>query len=161
GAERLELLARLGAERTVDLTGEDLVAAVREATGGRGADIVIDPVGGEVFDASRRCVAWEGHLVTIGFASGTIPTVPANHVLLKNYSVTGLHCGAYREHDPEAMRTAHEALLRLYAEGEIEPLVYPLPAGTEPPEALALLERGGVYGKLVLPVGAGSNSSIA
>jgi NADPH2:quinone reductase len=159
GSERLELLTRLGAGRAIDLDEGDMVAAVRAATAGRGADIVVDPVGGEIFEASRRCVAWEGLLLTVGFASGEIPTVPANHVLLKNYSVAGLNCGAYRRHDPAAMRAAHEALLRLYEEGAIAPLLYPLPAATEAPAALALLERGGVYGKLVL--GGGSNSSIA
>src|SRR5437879_2740680 len=91
GAAKVDVAKRLGAEVAIDYTREDFVAAVKQATGGRGADIVFDPVGGEVFEKSTKCIAFEGRIVVIGFTSGRFPEVRANHLPVKNYSVVGLH----------------------------------------------------------------------
>ena len=116
----------LGADLVVDTTEADFVAAVKDFTDGRGADVVIDPIGGEVFAASRRCIAWEGRLVVVGFMSNEIPSVAANQVLLKNFSVVGLNMGAYRQRAPHTAQQAHAALLELYASGALRPVLHAL-----------------------------------
>ncbi|HEX5497541.1 MAG TPA: NADPH:quinone oxidoreductase family protein [Mycobacteriales bacterium] len=141
---------QLGAHEAVDYNDQDVVTRIRELTSGRGADVVFDPVGGDVFDASRRCVAFEGRLLVIGFAGGRIPQVAAGHVLVKNYSVVGVHWGLYRRHDPDYVRSVHDALARLYAQGAIEPLVgLELPLDRAPEALRALADRATV-GKVVL-----------
>src|SRR5919202_4060604 len=142
GARKTEVCTQLGADHVVDYTTEDFVPVVKEVTGGHGADIVYDPVGGDVFDKSRKCIAFEGRLVVVGFTSGRIPEAPANHLLVKNYSVVGLHWGLYRKYDPAIFGMVHEQLVRLVDEGYVDPLVggvYPL---EEAPAALkALADR--------------------
>lgn len=129
---------------------EDFVEVVRRETEGRGADVIFDPVGGETFDRSRRCVAWEGRLLVVGFASGTIADAPTNHALLRNYAVMGLHWAAYRERSPQLLRAVHDDLLELYARRAIRPLLYAPEREPAVPEALALLERGETYGRVVV-----------
>jgi len=147
---KLGLLRDLGADHVVDYTAEDFVPVVKEVTGGHGADVVYDPVGGDVFDRSRRCIAFEGRLVVVGFASGRIPSVPAGHVLVKNYSVVGLHWGLYRSVDPQVVADAHEQLARLYAAGSIRPLVSERVPMAEAPAALTRLASRGTVGKVVV-----------
>jgi len=124
GPDKVAVCTRLGADVAIDYLSEDFVAAVKGATGGRGADVIYDPVGGDVFDRSRRCIAWEGRLLVIGFTSGRIPQLPTNHVLLKNYAVMGVYAGDYRTRDPAVLREAHNALLQLYSQGAIRPLIH-------------------------------------
>jgi NADPH2:quinone reductase len=150
GPRKTEICRSLGADHVIDYTAEDFVPIVKEITGGHGADVIYDPVGGDVFDGSRRCIAFEGRLVVVGFTSGRIPSAPANHVLVKNYSVVGLHWGLYRKHDPAVMGTVHEELCRLFADGAIDPLigqVLPLDAA---PQAMAAIADRGTVGKVVL-----------
>src|SRR3954467_10751473 len=123
GERKTEVCRQLGADHVIDYTAEDFVPIVKEVTGGHGADIVYDPVGGDVFDQSRRCIAFEGRLVVVGFTSGRIPEEPANHLLVKNYSVVGRHWGLYRKHDPAVFGMVHEQLTRLVEEGHVDPLV--------------------------------------
>lgn len=150
GQRKTEVCTQLGADHVVDYTTEDFVPVVKEVTGGHGADIVYDPVGGDVFDKSRKCIAFEGRLVVVGFTSGRIPEAPANHLLVKNYSVVGLHWGLYRKHDPAIFGMVHEQLLRLYEEGHIDPLVsQALPLDQAPAALKALADRSTV-GKVVL-----------
>ena len=104
GPAKAEAARALGADVVVDRRSEDFVAAVKEATGGRGADVVYDPVGGEAYQGSTKCVAFEGRIVVVGFAGGTIPAPALNHALVKNYSILGLHWGLYRE-GPRAHRS--------------------------------------------------------
>jgi len=156
GPDKVQVCRDLGAHEALDYRAEpDVAKRVRELTGGRGADVIWDPVGGDVFDASRKCVAFEGRLVVVGFAGGRIAEVPAGHVLVKNYSVVGLHWGLYRTAKPAVVAEAHEALLRMYAEGAIRPLVserLPLSAA---PDALTRLATRRTVGKVVLlPAGA-------
>jgi len=150
GPEKVEVCRRLGADVAIDYTAGDLVDAVREATAGRGADVIWDPVGGDVLDASRRCIAFEGRLVVVGFASGRIPEVPPNHVLVKNYSVVGLHWGLYRRKKPELIGQCHAELLKLYADGAVRPLVGQERPLTEAPEAYRDLAARRAVGKIVL-----------
>ncbi|MDX3096911.1 NADPH:quinone oxidoreductase family protein [Streptomyces sp. ME19-03-3] len=123
GPEKARTARELGADVVVDRTCEDFVAVVKEATGGRGADVVYDPVGGDAYTRSTKCVAFEGRILVVGFAGGTIPAPGLNHALVKNYSVVGLHWGLYNTHDPAAVRRCHEELTRLAAQGAIKPLV--------------------------------------
>jgi NADPH:quinone reductase len=153
GPEKVEVCKKLGAEVAVDYKEENFVDAVKEATGGRGADVIFDPVGGEVFDLSRRCVAFEGRIVVVGFTSGSIADAPTNHLLVKNYSVVGLHWGLYNKVAPELVVETHEALIELYQNGEIDPLIFKTVPFEEVPEALGLLGSRKTYGKLVTTPG--------
>ena len=153
GPEKVEVCEKLGAEVAVDYKEENFVDAVKEATEGRGADIIFDPVGGDVFDLSRRCVAFEGRIVIVGFTSGSIADAPTNHLLVKNYSVVGLHWGLYNKVAPELVVETHEALVELYQNGEIDPLIFKTVPFEEVPEALGLLGSRKTYGKLVTTPG--------
>jgi NADPH2:quinone reductase len=123
GPEKAKAARELGADLVVDRHSEDFVAAVKEATGGRGADVVFDPVGGDAYTKSTKCIAFEGRIVIVGFTSGTIPAPALNHALVKNYSILGLHWGLYNTHDPAAVRECPDTLTRLAAEGLVKPLV--------------------------------------
>lgn len=149
GPEKVEVCRGLGAEVALDYREEDVVAAVKELTGGRGADVIFDPVGGDVFDASRRCVAFEGRIVVVGFAGGRIAEAPTNHALVKNYSILGLHWGLYNRVMPDLPRRVHGELCRLYAAGDIDPLVYETVPFEEVPGALERLGSRKTYGKLL------------
>ncbi len=150
GTEKVRTCEALGADLAIDYTADDFVARVKEATAGRGADVVYDPVGGDTFDASRRCLAFEGRLVTVGFTSGRIPEAPANHVLLKNYSVVGVHLDQYYAWAPKAVQECHDDLVRLHAEGRIDPLVAHRHGFDEAPHALTSLGTRATRGKVVL-----------
>ena len=150
GAEKLEVAERAGADFLIDYREEDFVARVREVTQGRGADVVYDSVGREVFERSLKCIAWSGRLLVIGFASGTIPTVKANRILLKNIALVGLHWGAYAQHQPERVPEVFEALRELYAQGRIEPLVFRRYALEETGKALRDLVSRRTWGKLIV-----------
>jgi NADPH:quinone reductase-like Zn-dependent oxidoreductase len=150
GANKAEVCHQLGADVAIDYTSGDFVQGVKEATGGRGADVIWDPVGGDVFDASRRCIAFEGRLVVVGFASGRIPEAPPNHALVKNYSVVGLHWGLYRRKQPALIGQVHAELLKLYADGAIKPLVGQERPLTEAPDAYRDLAARLAVGKIVL-----------
>jgi NADPH:quinone reductase len=123
GERKAEVARALGADVVVDRLSEDFVEVVKEVTGGRGADVVYDPVGGESYLRSTKCIAFEGRILVIGFASGQIPTAALNHVLIKNYSVVGLHWGLYQAKDPQAIRDCHVQLGKLVADGLIRPLI--------------------------------------
>lgn len=150
GPAKTAVCRELGAHETIDYRSEDIVARVKEITGGHGADVIWDPVGGDVFDASRRCIAFEGRLVVVGFAAGRIPTVQAGHALVKNYSVVGLHWGLYRTVDPPVIEAAHAALTELYAAGKIKPLVSERVPMAGAPEALTRLAARATVGKVVV-----------
>ncbi|MFE6281403.1 NADPH:quinone oxidoreductase family protein [Streptomyces sp. NPDC057877] len=123
GAEKAAVARELGCDLVVDRRAEDVIATVKEATGGRGADVVFDPVGGEAYTQSTKVVAFEGRIVIIGFASGTIPSPGLNHALVKNYSIVGLHWGLYNTKNPKLVQHCHEQLTELAARGAIKPLV--------------------------------------
>jgi NADPH:quinone reductase len=150
GPEKVQVCRDLGADHVIDYTAEDFVPVVKEITGGSGADVVYDPVGGDVFDRSRKCIAFEGRLVVVGFTSGRIPEAKANHLLVKNYSVVGLHWGLYRKYDPAIFGMVHEQLTRLVEEGHVDPLVGEALPLDQAPQALAKLADRSTVGKVVL-----------
>ncbi|MFJ7152786.1 NADPH:quinone oxidoreductase family protein [Streptomyces sp. NPDC100445] len=123
GADKAAVARDLGCDVVVDRHAEDVVAAVKEATGGRGADVIYDPVGGAAYAQSAKLVAFEGRIVVVGFASGTIPSPALNHALVKNYAILGLHWGLYNTRNPELILRCHEELTELAAHGTIKPLV--------------------------------------
>jgi NADPH2:quinone reductase len=123
GPDKASVARRLGADVVIDRREEDFVAVVKSETGGRGADVIYDPVGGDVYQRSTKCIAFEGRLIVVGFAGGDIQNVPLNHVLVKNYSIVGLHWGLYNTQDPAAVRACHAALTELAAQGAVRPLV--------------------------------------
>ena len=115
GEQKTAFCQELGADLVIDYDSDDLYQGIMDATDGRGVDVVYDPVGGRYFDIARRLLAFEGRLLVVGFASGDIPSAPANHALVKNYSIVGVHMGAYRErHLPlvqQCYTEVHAALL--------------------------------------------------
>lgn len=150
GATKTELCRRLGADVVIDQQSDDLVTVVREATGGTGADVVFDPVGGDLFDQARRCVSFEGRLVVVGFASGRIADAPMNHLMVKNYSLLGLHWPGYEERRPDLVRAAHDEIVRLHHEGHVRPVVSETVPFEEVPDRLAALGAGRTTGKVVV-----------
>ena len=153
GAAKVALARELGAELAIDYDAEDWVEAVRSHTKGRGADVIFDPVGGEVGERSLRCLAWHGRYLVVGFASGPIPSLPANRFLLKEASAVGVFWGAANAADPGLRARIHAALLALYREGKVKPVArgrFPL---AEAEAALASLAGRSSVGKVVLEVG--------
>ncbi len=155
GPEKLEIARAHGADHLVDYRSEDIRERVKALTGGRGADVVFDPVGGEVFMASLRAVAWGGRLLVIGFAAGKVPEIPANLLLVKNLAVLGLYWGAYRQKAPALLRAQFETLTGWYAEGRLAPLVSHRLDLAEAGRALDLLLTRKATGKVVLTTGRG------
>jgi len=152
GPAKAALCRELGADHAIDYNAEDFVARVNEITGGRGADVVYDPVGGDVYDRSTKCIAWEGRILIIGFTGGRIAQAATNHVLVKNYSVVGVHWGNYRIHDPGQVDRWHDELMDLHARGLIAPYVSERVAFGDVPERLVALTSRGTTGKLVVDV---------
>jgi NADPH2:quinone reductase len=150
GAAKVEQCRMLGADLALDSRVDDIRHAVLDATEGEGADVVFDPVGGDLFDISRRCVAFEGRIVVVGFASGRAAEAPTNHVMVKNYSVVGLHWPGYEARRPDLVRRAHSAILDLHAAGHVRPLLAPLRSLDDVPDALTDLAAGRTTGKVVI-----------
>ncbi|MFI6327109.1 NADPH:quinone oxidoreductase family protein [Micromonospora chersina] len=123
GPEKAAVARALGADVVVDRRDTDFVEVVRAETGGRGADVVYDPVGGDTYQRSTKCVAFEGRIIVVGFAGGRIQSAALNHALVKNYSIVGLHWGLYQRHDPAAVAECHRALTALADRGAVRPLV--------------------------------------
>ena len=150
--EKLALAEQYGADHLINYTEESFRDRVKEITGGKGADVIYDPVGGDVFDQSLRCINWEGRLLVIGFASGRIPEAPANLALVKNCSIVGVFYGAYGQRDPKTYRASMKTLLGWYGEGKLKPHVsktYPI---EETAQALNMLENREAMGKIVVRV---------
>jgi NADPH2:quinone reductase len=150
GPDKAEICRRLGADVVIDYRTDDLYETVMDATDGRGVDLVFDPVGGDHFDTARRLVAWEGRLLVVGFASGTIPSAPANHVMVKNYSVVGVHMGGYRTRQPGIISRCYNEVYRALAAGELAPLETEVLAFDTLPEGLHRLSLRRTTGRLVL-----------
>jgi NADPH2:quinone reductase len=149
GAEKVEVCRKLGADLVIDYREQDFVDPVKEFTGGRGADVVYDPVGGDTYDRSTKCIAFEGRILIIGFTGGRFADARTNHVLIKNYSVVGVHWGLYNMMNPAIVRANHDELMRLFEAGKIDPLISETVPLEDVPAALARLGSRGTYGKLV------------
>ncbi|MDE0116027.1 MAG: NADPH:quinone oxidoreductase family protein [bacterium] len=151
GPEKTALLSEMGVELAIDYRETpDFVDLVRSHTGGRGVDVCLDPVGGDVFDRSRRCMAWDGRLLVVGFTSGRIADAPTNHILLKNYSVVGVHWGASVGRNPEPSERARQTIFALLEEGRIDPPVYPPYAFQDVPAALNDIYHRRTWGKVIV-----------
>jgi NADPH2:quinone reductase len=147
---KLAFAREQGADYTIDYTDAGWVDRVKEITDGRGADTIYDPVGGDIFDLSTKCVAAEGRILTIGFASGRIPTIALNRVLLKNISIVGVLWGGYVLSHPRYEKEAHTALMKMYEAGKIKPSVNAVYPFEEAPKGLRDLAERKVTGKAVL-----------
>jgi len=150
GAEKLAIAQAHGADELIDYKNESIRDRVRELTGGSGADVVYDPVGGDAFDQALRAVNWEARMLVIGFAGGRIQAVPANLILVKNISVIGVVWGAQAERDPAWISRNLAELLGWWEAGKLKPLVaktFPLAAAGD---ALTALLSRRYAGKIVL-----------
>ncbi|WP_189929819.1 NADPH:quinone oxidoreductase family protein [Streptomyces sulfonofaciens] len=123
GPAKAETARALGCDLVIDRHSDDVVATVKQATEGRGADVVYDPVGGDAYTWSTKCVAFEGRIVVVGFSSGSIPSPALGHALVKNYSILGLHWGLYAARAPQTILECHGQLTALAEKGAIKPLV--------------------------------------
>jgi len=154
GADKLAVAKAHGADHLVDHRSEDIRERVKEITAGKGADVVFDPVGGDVFDASLRCIAWSGRLLVIGFAAGRVPQVPANILLVKNIAVMGVYWGSYRKHAPERLVEEFRELFHWFESGLLKPHVSHKLDLSRATEAMTLLLDRRSIGKVVLIAGA-------
>jgi NADPH:quinone reductase len=121
--EKCELCRSIGADATINYSREPLRDAINAATGGRGPDVVYDPVGGDLAEPALRSIAWRGRYLVIGFASGTIPALPLNLPLLKGASIVGVFWGSFARHEPKAGAALLAELARWYGEGKIKPVI--------------------------------------
>ncbi len=148
--EKLQIALQQGADETINYGAEDLRQQIKALTLDKGADVIFDPVGGDLFDTAVRRIAWEGRYLVIGFASGRIPSLPANIVLLKNASLVGVFWGAYQMHDPIVIQKSFQQLLRWYAEGKLQPRVRTTFALDDAARALREIMDRRAMGKIVL-----------
>jgi len=148
-AQKLGIAKEHGAEEAYDYSNADWVDRVKAATGGRGADVIYDPVGGEIGERSTKCIAFEGRLVIIGFTSGKFSNFVSNHVLVKNYSVIGLHWGAYRN-KPEKIEQGWNELRALYEKGSLKPVIGGRFHMEQVADAMEFLASRQAVGKVVL-----------
>jgi NADPH2:quinone reductase len=149
GPAKAAVARELGADVVIDRNAEDFVAVVKEVTGGRGADVIYDPVGGDAFRRSTKCVAFEGRILVVGFASGDIPQAALNHALVKNYSILGLHWGLYDRMDPGSIRRCHAELTRMVEAGLIRPLISERLTLADVPDGVGRLAAGSTTGRIV------------
>jgi NADPH2:quinone reductase len=148
--DKLAVIAREYApDALVNVTG-GFRERVKDLTGGKGADVIYDPVGGDVFDESLRCIAFGGRILSIGFTSGRLPVLPVNIALIKGFSVHGVRAGEYGRQFPARGRENHDAIWKLAEEGKVKPRVdreYPL---AEWREAFETLAQRKVVGKTII-----------
>ena len=150
--EKLEVCREYGADHLINYRREDVRERIKALTDRKGANVVYDPVGGDVFDASLRAIAWEGRLVTIGYASGRIPSIPANLLLVKNCAVMGLYWGRYAQRDPAPLMASLMELFGWYEEGALKPRIgatFPLEQAAE---GLRMLVDRKAVGKVVIEI---------
>jgi len=155
--DKEDIVRAAGADAIIDLSRPDLRDSLREqvyaVTGKKGADIILDPLGGDIFDAAIRALAWRGRLVVIGFAAGRIPTIKANYLLVKNIEISGLQVSDYRKRLPEQMAACFKEIFALYEAGKLKPA----PTKTYPLEQFAAalhdIEDRKARGRIVLTQG--------
>jgi NADPH2:quinone reductase len=161
--ERGAAMLEAGAEAVIDLSAPNLRDSLREqvraATGGKLADLVIDPIGGDAFDAALRALAWCGRLVVVGFAAGRIPLVKANYILLKNIEISGLQISDYRKRRPQRMTDCFAEIFAFYEHGKLQPPeVITLPLA-EAAKGLALVRDRATDGRRVVLLPPNSETS--
>jgi NADPH:quinone reductase len=150
--EKLQICKENGADFVINYKTEDFVSKVKEITKGKGVNVVYDPVGGETFDKTLKCIAWGARIIIIGFASGKIPKIPANILLVKNCDIIGLYWGSYFQMNPKVAIQGIFELFSFYNEGLIRPYIGKTYALQETAKAMTdMLERNSV-GKSIIYV---------
>jgi NADPH:quinone reductase len=149
GPDKVALAKEVGADIVIDRSEQDFVALVKEATGGKGADVVFDPVGGDAFHKSTKCIAFEGRILVVGFASGDMPSAALNHALVKNYDIIGLQGRTYRFLEAGAVRDHYAELVKLTETGAIKTVVTERLALADVPDGLRRLGAGTTTGRIV------------
>lgn len=152
-AEKLAIAKEAGADELINYTEEPLKDAVKKLTHSKGVDVIYDPVGGDFTEQALRAMGWNGRHLIIGFAAGDIPKIPANLTLLKGCSVVGVFWGSFTQREPEASAQNMMELMKLYAEGEIDPKVSEVYDFEDYAKALGALTERRATGKVVLRVG--------
>ncbi|MBU2254613.1 MAG: NADPH:quinone oxidoreductase family protein [Gammaproteobacteria bacterium] len=151
-AEKLEVAKAAGADELINYSENNLKDEVKRLTGGQGADVIYDPVGGDLFDAAIRSIAWNGRLLVVGFASGRIPELPVNLTLLKGAAVVGVFWGSFAQRQPQDNAANFQQLFAWHAEGKLKPLVsqtFPLAKAAD---AINTLGQRKAVGKVVVQV---------
>jgi NADPH:quinone reductase len=148
--DKCELCRKEGADATINYTRENLRDAIKAATGGKGPDVIYDPVGGDYAEPAFRSIAWRGRYLVIGFAAGPIPSLPLNLPLLKGASIVGVFWGDFARREPKANAAMMAELARWYAEGKIKPVIDRTMPMAELKAAYAHMGSRAVKGKLVM-----------
>ena len=148
--EKLEIAKNLGADEVINYSDGELKEKVKALTEGLGADVIYDPVGGDVFDESIRCINWGGRLLVIGFAAGRIPNIPVNYPLIKGFSVIGVRAGEYGRRDPIKGKENIEIINDLAQSGKIKPYICKTFQFKESKEALIYLKERKLVGKVAI-----------
>lgn len=149
-AEKAEFCRRLGADATIELGRENLRDTLKAQTGGRGPEVVYDPVGGDLAEQAFRSIAWRGRYLVIGFAAGPIPSLPLNLPLLKGASIVGVFWGEFVRREPDAFRQQIAQLMSGYLRGQLKPAIDTRLPMSQLPEAYARMGGRRVLGKVVL-----------
>ena len=143
---------KYGADHLIDYRNEDVRERVLEITNNRGVDVVYDPIGGEIFNASLRCTTSGGRILLVGFASGKVPKIPANIMLVKNVDIMGIFFGAMRMIDPDMVQRAYAEMMTWVESGDLRPHISQTFALKDAKEALRMLVERRSTGKVVLTV---------
>ena len=147
---KLDFLKAQGAHEAINYRSQDLRESVKAMTGGKGADVIYDPLGGDLFDQTPRCIAWNGRILVVGFAAGRIPQLPVNLLLLKGASAVGVYYGRFLKEEPaEAARNHHE-LVALVGQGRLNPHVHQVFPLARAAEALNVVKNREVIGKVIV-----------
>ncbi len=150
--KKLEVARQHGADDLVNYGDGQLKEKVKELTGGKGADVIYDPVGGDLFDQCARCINWKGRILVVGFASGTIPKYPINLALLKGCQLVGVFWGSFRKREPQVHEQNCRDLFELFGQGRIEPLISQVFSLEKYVDALNVFVNRQAIGKIVLRI---------
>lgn len=148
--EKLAFAKKFGADETIDYSKADLKAELKRISGGKGVDVVYDPVGGPLAEAALRSVAWEGRFLVIGFASGEIPRIPLNLALLKGCDIRGVFWGEFTNRDPKTHRDNMQQVFEWNGQGKLSAHVHAVYPLAETTEALNVLKRREALGKVLI-----------
>jgi NADPH2:quinone reductase len=147
---KLKLAKTYGADELIDYSDGDYKEKVKELTGGKGADVIYDAVGGDYFDQALRCINWNGRLLVVGFAAGRIPSAPANLALLKGCSIVGVFYGRFKTEEPEKAQAMIGEIVDLYLQGKLKPHISQRLPLDQAREALNLFINREAEGKIIL-----------
>ena len=148
--EKCNLCLKTGADAVIDYSQEDLREAVKSLSGGKGPDVVYDPVGGDLAEPALRSIAWRGRYLVVGFAAGPIPSLPLNLPLLKGASLVGVFWGEFAKREPQANAAMMGELAQWYAQGRIKPVIDSTMPMSRLPAAFERMASRSVMGKLVM-----------